>query len=61
MLLNKGYRIAGAATTDGAFMNERGRRTYPGIYKTYTYIPEDFSISNITKNIKKCDILLAGN
>lgn len=53
MLLNKGYRIAGTATSDGAFMNERGTRAYPGIYRTYTYISEDFSISNITKNIKK--------
>jgi len=50
MLLNKGYRIAGTASTDAAF--DRRESALPGVVRTYTLVGGPPSIAAIAQSMK---------
>ena len=47
MLLNHGYKLAATASSDTCF--DRPRGAYPGSARTYTYLPDGFSLKGVTR------------
>jgi hypothetical protein len=47
LLLNQGYRLAATASSDACF--DRPRGATPGAARTYTYLPDGFSIEAVTR------------
>ena len=47
MLLNHGYRLAATASSDACF--DRPGGAIPGVVRTYTFIPDGFSLSKLTQ------------
>ncbi len=47
MLLNHGYRLAATASSDACF--DRPGGAYPGRARTYTYLPDGFSMQAVTR------------
>src|SRR5712671_2337180 len=47
MLLNHGYRLAATGSSDACF--DRLGGAAPGIPRTYTYVPDGFSLAKITR------------
>jgi len=47
LLLNHGYRLAGTASSDACF--DRPDGATPGVVRTYTYLPDGFSLPGVAK------------
>ncbi len=47
LLLNHGYRVAGTASSDACF--DRPGGAVPGVPRTYTFLPDGFSWSNVAR------------
>lgn len=47
LLLNKGYRVAATASSDSCF--DRLGGGIPGVVRTYTYLPDGFSIAKVAR------------
>ena len=47
MLLNHGYKLAATGSSDTCF--DRPRGAYPGSARTYTYLPDGFSLQGVTR------------